>query len=294
MVPAAAEATRGDAAPSRPAPQPAAASGSATKSAAGGRALRRSAHARARSVLQLPARAHGSRRGQRQISRGEKLCACAARRGCPRRLRRPLPLKGDAPASPAPPEAALFRHPIPRNAAVLCRSDRRCGPRARAGSHEGTPSPHEQPPSARPLDAVRRSPPASPRSGERRIHPQQRPVRQLCSLPLHHVRFSQGTLMAPGCPPLPCAGCQVGAVCRAGIFCLGIRALRRSHGTPVRAPAMLTSLSLPSSKPTPRMQQSLRGWLSRHRRCCAPLAGRPSSRSAPPCGKGEEDGKGDG
>lgn len=221
--------------PLRAAPlrNPRIASGSATKSAEGGRALWRPAHARARFGPRLPARAHGSRRGQRQISRGAKLCACAALRGGARRLCRPLPLKGDAPASPAPPEAALFRRPVPRNAAVLCRSDRRRSPRARAGPHDGTPPAHEQPPNARPLDAGRRSLPASPRSREARIHPRQRPARQLCSLPLLHVRFSQGMLTPPAarrCPAL--AARSVHFAVRGSSPRPGIHALHRSHGTP--------------------------------------------------------------
>lgn len=74
--------------------------------------------------------------------------------------------------------------------------------------------------------------------------------------------------MPPGCPLLPPRWLPGQRSLPCGDFLPrpGIRALHRSHGTPVRAPGALTSLpvlSLPAGPRPARMQEALQGSLSR-------------------------------
>lgn len=203
MVPAAAEATQGDAAPSCPAPIPAAASGSATKRTAGGRALRRPAHARPlqpaapRPSARLPPRAAPNKsRGKavRVRLRGSAAAApvASAVLFLLKGTRPPLPPRLRPPSSCAP-----FRGTPSPFATPSC-SESRCSPRVRAGPHEGTPPPRERAPNARPLDAGRGSLPAFPESRERRARssPGEAAPRPVPSQPLR-VLF-QRNVNAPG------------------------------------------------------------------------------------------------
>lgn len=190
MVPAAAEATQGDAAPSCPAPIPAAASGSATKRTAGGGALRRPAHARPlqpaapRPSARLPPRAAPNKsRGKavRVRLRGSAAAAPVAS------AVRPLPLKGDAPTSPAPPEAALLQRSVPRHAVALCHSFLLREPLQLPGS-SGAPRGHA----------------ATPRAGPKRPAPRCRP-RVSARVPREQREESAEFARRGGSPPRPLA-----------------------------------------------------------------------------------------